>query len=192
MRTSSFQLFQRVTNVSVSDTMDSAEAEAAPEVAAAGPEDTAAASDAAAPAPEEDAAQSAAAAPAPKASPPAAATSPPSPPRGYRAGLERSVYHLGELPVRKVPLTATGPPTSSISPPVSKPKRRKPKPKPKPSPAVPHVNPKLGPGLPDRHSSPGPGTYHDGLARGLCATKPSSFSPSVLGRKFHEVRVREG
>ena len=30
--------------------------------------------------------------------------------------------------MRKVPLTATGPPTSSISPPVSKPKRRKPKP----------------------------------------------------------------
>ena len=52
--------------------MDSAEAEAAPEGAAAGPEDTAVASDAAVPAPEEDAAQSAAEAPAPKAAPPVA------------------------------------------------------------------------------------------------------------------------
>ena len=205
------------------------EVEATPEAAAPAPEGTAAPSTAAALAPEDNAAEPAAAAPAPEAASPPAAGSP----RGYRASLERSVYHLGELPVRRVPLTATGAPTAASPPAVeqrvgsdllgapqlsrpasrartggsgrvrsrcsapnqrsrhaewprpklwilrhfntqAKPKKRKAKPKPKPpSPAVPHVSPKAGPGSPDRHSGPGPGTYHDGLARGIGATKPS-------------------
>ena len=209
--------------------MATAEVEATPEAAAPAPEGTAAPSAAAALAPEDHAAEPAAAAPAPEAASPPAAGSP----RGYRASLERSVYHLGELPVRRVPLTATGAPMAASPPAVeqrvgsdllgapqlsrpasrartggsgrvrsrcsapnqrsrhaewprpklwilrhfntqAKPKKRKAKPKPKPpSPAVPHVSPKAGPGSPDRHSGPGPGTYHDGLARGIGATKPS-------------------
>ncbi len=206
--------------------MASEEVEAAPEAEAPAPEDTAAPSAAAALAPEDNAAQPAAAAPAPEAAAAPAAASP----RGMRAGLESSVYHQGELPVRRVPLTATGAPTAASPPAVeprvgsvllgapqlalppgartggsgrvtllstqseaearrlasakaadseafntqAKPKKRRPKPKPKPpSPAVPHVNPKLGQGSLDKNSGPGPGTYHDGLAKGFGATKPS-------------------
>ena len=97
--------------------MASEEVEAAPEAEAPAPEDTAAPSAAAALAPEDNAAQPAAAAPAPEAAAAPAAASP----RGMRAGLESSVYHQGELPVRRVPLTATGAPTAA-SPPAVEPR----------------------------------------------------------------------
>ena len=105
-------LFRRFRSSFSRAAMASAEVEATPEAAAPAPEDTAAPSAAAALAPEDNAAEPAAAAPAPEAAPAPAAGSP----RGYRAGLERSVYHLGELPVRRVPLTATGAPTAASPP----------------------------------------------------------------------------